>query len=828
MTKIAKAAQKKAVDAEFETDLTTITVLSVTPEGTYEYSLNGTTWQDSSILTGLKPSTEYTVYIRAKGNENYLASSAERFKAKTAFGVNYIDKDGNEQATTVTYLDRYTSQWNDGAWYIVESGVLPIYSRVEVSGNVNLIIADDTTLNANYGIHVPVGSSLTIYRQSGGSGFLNARTNNSNAAIGANENEEGGAINIYGGTVNTASSSSNAYGINGNLTVGNDLFTLGGDTENPTLAIDSTERKQYMTVVRRFYTIFFTNAKQWAKPYVKVNGKAAAAMEKDGFYWRYTTETAPTKVQFTEGGSSGSSQCNVDLLMPGMEPVMQNVGVYGEYMVVLGSGHIVYFSYADGTATLENGMISTDNNQDQIRLVADGSTVQRPNYPSRSGYSFVRWEKAGLGNLSIGEAYNFDTPVNSSFELFAVWRQQQFNVSFYGYKNELVASSTVYYGNKVSKPENPSAPSNLQGYYAFQKWVIAETVRTTDATGNKVELVKGTPYDFNKPVYADIKLNSVFVHTHQYTSVSLVNLAKSYPQFEEFVPALHYTYCAECDYEKYTAHTFDANNRCTQCGYVKPQPNYNVRVFVDGLAQGTILFQTKTVKGNESFNLYAPSVSRYDFVGWYVVAAGEKPDYNKAPTSRDKNIKLTAGSSVDIYGRLAVGYWEAKPRLELQTSDYHGYIKADMNWKVPVGAKIYSAGFIMSTNFGMRNIDIIGGEARAYTNNVMRKYQDRQWYEPDLKAELLVRMVYGYGYINVVNMPKTAIHTIPVSNMTNQGSYTTLFYYPGSLDGNWRYIMTYLLYTDRNGTMHSVYAGPVAVNSGDSWHYDIETDPDLY
>ncbi len=60
--------------------------------------------------------------------------------------------------------------WNAG-WYVVNSTVT-ISEPITVTGAVNLILADGCTLNAEKGIVVTTGNSLTIYAQSGGTGTL--------------------------------------------------------------------------------------------------------------------------------------------------------------------------------------------------------------------------------------------------------------------------------------------------------------------------------------------------------------------------------------------------------------------------------------------------------------------------------------------------------------------------------------------------------------------------------------------------------------------------------------------------------------------------------
>ena len=142
--------------------------------------------------------------------------------------VSYLDETGTSQtcdsATEVTSSD---TGWTTD-WYVVQ-GTVEIGSRVTVSGDVRLILADGCTLTVNGGIQVQddddditngSANALTIYAQSdpllNGDGTLaeNNRTGvliakgaerDFNAIIGGNEGNgyggSGGAITINGGVV---------------------------------------------------------------------------------------------------------------------------------------------------------------------------------------------------------------------------------------------------------------------------------------------------------------------------------------------------------------------------------------------------------------------------------------------------------------------------------------------------------------------------------------------------------------------------------------------------------------------------------------------------
>ncbi len=102
------------------------------------------------------------------------------------------------------FKDGMTYVWGDGS---MNYQFLNYASkRIEVNGNVKLVVLEGYTLHYAYGLHVPKGSSLTIY--GGGSLSCTLQQNDSvsektlyQAAIGGNASEDAGAISIVGCTV---------------------------------------------------------------------------------------------------------------------------------------------------------------------------------------------------------------------------------------------------------------------------------------------------------------------------------------------------------------------------------------------------------------------------------------------------------------------------------------------------------------------------------------------------------------------------------------------------------------------------------------------------
>ena len=88
-------------------------------------------------------------------------------------------------------------------WYYVTSPsatgtnvvALTINKRLNVTGTANMILGDGVLLTLGDGIHVPEGTALNIYCQENGTGGLTALGDTNNlAAIGGNNNENGGNI----------------------------------------------------------------------------------------------------------------------------------------------------------------------------------------------------------------------------------------------------------------------------------------------------------------------------------------------------------------------------------------------------------------------------------------------------------------------------------------------------------------------------------------------------------------------------------------------------------------------------------------------------------
>ncbi|MDO5152750.1 MAG: hypothetical protein Q4D50_05250 [Eubacteriales bacterium] len=147
----------------------------------------------------------------------------------------YNEKDGtfSEKTAVATAVTSSSTAWgteNTETWYVVDSDVT-ISDRITVSGDVHLILADGKTLNANKGITVTGGNSLTIYGQEKGTGKLVADGGyNYNAGIGGEGKYGSGSnITINGGTVEATGGIAGA-GIGGSYGGSGSNITINGGT----------------------------------------------------------------------------------------------------------------------------------------------------------------------------------------------------------------------------------------------------------------------------------------------------------------------------------------------------------------------------------------------------------------------------------------------------------------------------------------------------------------------------------------------------------------------------------------------------------------------
>ena len=131
--------------------------------------------------------------------------------------VKYWDRERNEQVTLktedVTAVTGDMTTLGDAnstapKWYVVK-GDVTVNERINMAGNVHLILADNSKLDAKKGIAVLKDNSLTIYGENKevttSTGKIIAEGDNGNAGIGGNLSKDTGNIKITGGKIDASS-----------------------------------------------------------------------------------------------------------------------------------------------------------------------------------------------------------------------------------------------------------------------------------------------------------------------------------------------------------------------------------------------------------------------------------------------------------------------------------------------------------------------------------------------------------------------------------------------------------------------------------------------
>ena len=169
----------------------------------------------------------------AVGNVTFTKSATHQKKGNFTVregGIDYVKLNG-EVAFVSPYnlIEANTVTWtgDNGGFYAAPAGQsVTIDNVVTVSGNVNLVLTDGSTLTAAKGIDMGAGSSLTIWQQSEGTGKVVAvaRTDKTYAPGIGSTSVNNSSITINGGTVEAT-----GYACPG----------IGGDSGNLNIAINA-------------------------------------------------------------------------------------------------------------------------------------------------------------------------------------------------------------------------------------------------------------------------------------------------------------------------------------------------------------------------------------------------------------------------------------------------------------------------------------------------------------------------------------------------------------------------------------------------------------
>ena len=163
----------------------------------------------------------------------------------------------------------------------------------------------------------------------------------------------------------------------------------------------------------------------------------------------------------------------------------------------------LYAVYKENNVTITFG----NCNIEPITISYNSQIENMPNADTKEGYTFAYWStsETGLDEENNELRFNVQSNIIEDITLYAIYTHDSYTVTF---GNSSVESQTVYYGDKVTKPNDPT------GEYPFLYWSTSET--GLDTNGNRLE------FDFNTIVKSDINLYAIY-QVEKYTITFMVD-----------------------------------------------------------------------------------------------------------------------------------------------------------------------------------------------------------------------------------------------------------------------------------------------------------------
>lgn len=119
----------------------------------------------------------------------------------------------------------------------------------------------------------------------------------------------------------------------------------------------------------------------------------------------------------------------------------------------------LYAKWVDATSTATVTFNSNGGSAVSAAIVNIGDPVAEPSDPTKTGYSFVKWE------ITSGVEWNFANVINEDITLTAVWVINQYTISFNSNGGSSVTAITQDYNTAVVAPSDPTNDG-----YTFGGW----------------------------------------------------------------------------------------------------------------------------------------------------------------------------------------------------------------------------------------------------------------------------------------------------------------------------------------------------------------------
>ena len=284
----------------------------------------------------------------------------------------------------------------------------------------------------------------------------------------------------------------------------------------------------------------------------------------------------------------------------------------------------------------------------------------------------------------------------------AVWQPIQVKTTFaLNGGTGFNAQAQTTYGQTLALSGEPTRKG-----FVFDKWTVAKAVSESG-----VLFGRGSEFDMNTKLTADIGLAAQWKHVHEYTCYPISRFP-SLQSYMKYNGVLHIAVCG-CDDIEIVEHEFNPAGKCV-CGYEKPGATKLQLDIAYGKLEGTSF--TTFANGFPEFPTKGQEVTVEAFHNW-----GDL-EFQKWQYSTDGGTTWYDLAAFEIVGFLIPCSMQTRaiyvnpvqtPTIELATSQHDDYaqqggqtytmdnILYQMNYKLPDGYKLLDAGIRMGDNSGI-------------------------------------------------------------------------------------------------------------------------------
>ena len=274
--------------------------------------------------------------------------------------------------------------------------------------------------------------------------------------------------------------------------------------------------------------------------------------------------------------------------------------------------------------------------------------------------------------------------------------------------------------------------------YVLDYWTVAKTVNESG-----ILFGKGSQFDLNTALTADLSLGAKWKHVHEYISYPISAFGSALEKYMKYNGALHIAIC-NCDDVEIVEHEFNPAGKCA-CGYQKPGATQVQLDIAYGRLEGTTF--TTFMNGFPQFPKTGDEVKVEAFHDW-----GDY-EFKTWQYSTDGGTTWHDLAAYEIVGFLIPCSMKARavyvnpvqtPTIELSSCAYDdkaeyqgqtytmGNILYQMNYKLPDGYELMDAGIRMGDNSGI-----------SYYEQKERTYS----YDAEAKA-IAIGICVGVSFLN--------------------------------------------------------------------------------